>query len=127
MNSNLRLKIFIVSIVLTLTILRIFLFIFPSANLNLGYYNIHHLYIGAFLIIISLTFFILGIVNKPVIIFAGISSALVLDEIVYLIATDGSDTHYNTVISLVGAVILTTTIIAFVFILHNINKKKVRI
>ena len=106
--------------------IRIFLFIFPSANLNIGNYNIHHLYIGAFLIIIALTFFILGIVNKYIIIFAGISSALVLDQIVYLIATNGSDASYLTLVSLIGAFILSAIVILFAFILHNINKNKVR-
>ena len=96
MTIDQRIKIFIRSLIITLIAVRTYLFFFPSANLNIGKYNVHHLYIGAFLIIIVLIFFIFNIVNKFTVTIAGISSALVLDEIVYLIATDGSDAAYLT-------------------------------
>ena len=125
MQIKSQIKIFISSLILTLIIIRFFLFLSPTANLNIGRYNIHHLYLGAFLIIVSLVFFILDIVNNIVIVLAGFSSALVLDEIVYLIATDGSDKAYLTPISLGGAIILTAIVLIFTVFLYRYNKQKV--
>ena len=121
-----RIKIFVTSLILTLSIIRIFLFFFPSTNLNLGKYNIHHLFVGAFLVVIALIFFILNVVNNFIVVLAGISSALILDEIIYLVATDGSDTSYLTAISLWGAIISTAIILLFTIILHNLQKHEVR-
>ena len=120
-----RIKIFISSLLLTTSLLRIFLILFPATNLNFGKYNIHHLFIGAFLVVVALVFFILDIVNNIVIVLAGFSSALVLDEIVYLIATDGSDKAYLTPISLWGAIILTAIVLIFTVFLYRYNKQKV--
>ena len=125
MQIKSQIKIFIGSLILTLMIIRFFLFLSPSVNLNIGSYNIHHLYLGAFLIIVSLIFFILNIVNKFIIVLAGVSSALVLDEIVYLIATDGSDKAYLTPISLGGTIILTAIVLIFTVFLYRYNKQKV--
>ena len=121
-----RIKNYIISLISTLVLLRIFLFLSPSTNLNIGKYNIHHLFVGAFLSIIILILLILSIVNNFIVVLAGISSALVLDEIIYLIATDGSDTSYLTAASLWGAIILTIIIVLLTFILYNTNKQKVR-
>lgn len=87
-------------------ILRAALFISPSINLNLGATNIHHLFIGAFLLVVAVIFLLLGFANRALILAAGVASGLVLDEIVYLIATDGSDGAYLAPVSFVGALIL---------------------
>ena len=121
-----RIKNYIISLISTLVLLRIFLFLYPTTNLNLGKYNIHHLFVGAFLSIIILILLILNIVNNFIVVLAGTSSALVLDEIAYLIATDGSDTSYLTAVSLWGAILLTIIIVLLTFILYNTNKQKVR-
>lgn len=123
MQIKSRIKIFISSLLLTIILLRIFLFVFPSANFNLGKYNIHHLFVGAFLLIVALIFFILNIANNFIIALAGFSSALVLDEIIYLIATDGSDASYLTRVSLWGAIILTSIIIVFAIILYSLQTR----
>ena len=121
-----RIKNYIISLISTLVLLRIFLFLYPTTNLNLGKYNIHHLFVGAFLSIIILILLILNIVNNFIVVLAGTSSALVLDEIAYLIVTDGSDTSYLTAVSLWGAILLTIIIVLLTFILYNTNKQKVR-
>lgn len=124
MTINQRISTFIISVLATLVLLRLFLIVSPSANLYIFSYNIHHLFIGAFLIIILLVLFIFNIINKFTLIFAGISSALVLDEIVYLIATDGSDAEYLSSVSAWGAIILTLIILIFTIVLYNLNKSK---
>ncbi len=126
MDIKKRTSIFISSLLITLIVLRIFLSIFPSANLDIGKYNIHHLFVGAFLIIVAVIFFVFDIVNNFLIVLAGFSSGLILDEIVYLIATDGSDASYLTAVSLLGVIISTSIIIVITFIGYKITQQKVR-
>ncbi|MEK9166255.1 MAG: hypothetical protein AAB846_00810, partial [Patescibacteria group bacterium] len=102
---------FIATLLTTLFTARVSLFISPLSNLNLGSYNIHHLFPSAFLLVITVIFLIIGIRNKPVIMLAGVASALVVDEIIYLIATDGSDLAYLTPVSFWGAVTLTLVVL----------------
>ena len=124
MELKKRLSVFITSLLFTIVLLRVFLSISPSTNLHFFGYNIHHLFIGAFLIVITLILFLFDIINKFTIMLAGISSALVLDEIIYLIATDGSDASYLTLTSLWGAIFLTGIILIFAIILYNQQKHK---
>ena len=126
MEFKKRISIFIISLLFTIVLLRAFLSVLQSTNLNFFGYNIHHLFIGAFLTVILLLLFIVGIINKITIILAGISSALILDEIVYLIATDGSDASYLTAVSLWGAIALTAIILILAIILYNIRKHKLK-
>ncbi|MDO8656301.1 MAG: hypothetical protein Q7K45_03605 [Nanoarchaeota archaeon] len=100
-----KIHIFTVALVLTFIITRIYLWLFPHANFNLGPYNIHHLYVGAVLLILSAIFMVAGISNKMVIILAGISSALILDQLVFLTATDGGDLTYLGKTSLWGGAV----------------------
>ncbi|MBI2146459.1 hypothetical protein HYU22_03905 [Candidatus Woesearchaeota archaeon] len=118
-----RLGLFAISLLATLIMLRTFLLFSPSSNLYIFGYNIHHLFIGSFLIVVLLVFLIFGILNNFTIILAGISSSLVLDEIVYLLATDGSDASYLSSASLFGAIILTTIILILAIVLY-IKKHK---
>lgn len=103
-----RVILLIASIVLTFVCFRVYLVIFPHTNLDIGAYNIHHLFTGLILITLG---------ALPLIIFrgdnrwcdvatltfgAGLSMAL--DQWVYLIVTDGSDLAYLSPISLSGAI-----------------------
>ena len=124
MELKQKTKIFLISLIATLILLRLFLTFSPSTNLNFFGHNIHHLFIGSFLVVVVLVFFISNIVNKFTIILAGIGSALVLDEIVYLIATDGNDVSYLSYVSLLGVIILTAIIIILTIILYSFNKQK---
>jgi len=76
--------------------LRIYLYFLPSTNLDIGSFNIHHLFVGILLIIVA---------GLPLILFSGLSRlfkfssiafgsglSLILDEWLYLIVTDGSVT-----------------------------------
>ena len=122
MELKQKTKIFLISLIATLILLRLFLTFSPSTNLNFFGHNIHHLFIGSFLVVVVLVFFISNIVNKFTIILAGIGSALVLDEIVYLIATDGSDISYLSSVSLFGAIVLTAIILILAVVLYNQQK-----
>lgn len=125
MKLKQRVSLFIGSLIITIIILRIFLQLSPSTNLDVGVYNVHHLFIGAFFAVIAVVLLLFNIVNRAVIIIAGISSALVLDEIIYLIATDGSDVSYLTAVSFWGSIVMTLIILFLIIVLYYFNKQKV--
>lgn len=119
MQLKQRAKIFTLGMVGIFITFRIFLYFFPFTNTNVGLYNIHHLYTGAFLLILTTVALLLGMVNRFTVILAGISSGLVLDEIVYLITTDGSDLSYNTQASFIGAVVLITLVLIWTWAAYS--------
>lgn len=109
---------FITALLLAFILVRLYLWLLPRANIYLIGYNIHHLYLGSVLLIFTVIALIAGIKNKAIIILAGISSALILDQLVFLIATDGADATYLGRISLVGgivAVLITTAIASAIY------------
>ena len=73
-------------------------------------YLVHHLYTGALIVIPAAFILAFGARHRLVAILTrvalGIGSAMVLDEMVYLVATNASDTDYVSALSLWGGVIL---------------------
>jgi hypothetical protein len=98
------------SMVVTVALLRLYLYFSPDTDLNVGRYNIHHLFIGLLLITaggVPLAIFH-GSTHRlglALIIF-GVGLGMALDEWVYLIATDGSNASYLLPISFWGGVIV---------------------
>lgn len=99
------------SMIITFALLRAFLHVAPNTDLNVGRYNIHHLFTGLLLIVIG------GI---PLAIFQnqsrwldlsrlifGAGLGMALDEWVFLIATDGSNASYLLPVSFWGGVVVT--------------------
>lgn len=90
-------------------ILRAFLYFAPNTDLNIGRYNIHHLFTG--IIVMTITGILLalfegdGSSRNAVACGFGIGLGLVLDEWVYLIATDGSNAAYWLPVSVWGGII----------------------
>lgn len=115
---------YLIPFLATIILTRIYLYIFPFTNLDLGQYNIHHLFLGSFLLVITTILFIFEINLSYILALSGISSALIVDELTYLIATDGSDLAYLTPVSLVGAIILTTLIVTLVGGLYYVKQKR---
>lgn len=94
-----------VAFLMTFLLVRIVLHSFPALNLNAGPYNVHHLFVGSFLLVITTIFFVCRYSNNITFSAGGISSALIIDELIYLIATDGSDKSYLSSVSLNGALL----------------------
>src|SRR5262245_16393971 len=82
----------------------------PEADLFILGYNVHHLYTGAVLAIPAA--FVVAFESQPgfvrwtALVTLGIGSAMVLDQVIYLITTDGSNASYLKPISLWGAIVL---------------------
>ena len=98
------------SLVLTFVVLRASLYLSPNSNLDIGPYNIHHLFTGLLLIVAA------GIplvvvdghtrMHDASTLAFGAGLGLALDEWVYLIATDGSDAAYLLPVSFWGGAIM---------------------
>jgi len=102
--------ILICSMSLTFALLRIYLHFSPNTDLNVGPYNIHHLFTG--LLLITAGGLPLAILNgsTPRLNLArwifGVGLGMALDEWVYLITTDGSNASYLLPISFWGGVVV---------------------
>src|SRR5438552_18903429 len=86
-------------------------------------YLVHHLFIGALIEIPAAFILAFGTRNRllerlaPVAL--GIGSAMILDEITYLVATKATDEDYVSVTSLVGAIILISIATGFLLLLYK--------
>jgi hypothetical protein len=112
---------------LTFALLRAYLHFSPNTDLNIGHYNIHHLFTGLLLIVaggiplaimdastwgLDLARWIFG---------AGLGMAL--DEWVYLIATDGSNASYLLPVSFWGGVVVIGLALAYTATLMFFGKR----
>ena len=92
-------------------------------------YLVHHLFTGALIVIPAAFVLAFGARNRllavlaPV--FLGIGSAMVLDEITYLIATKATDEDYVSAVSLCGAIMLISLAAALLFVLYRFHRDKV--
>lgn len=124
------------SLWLTLLILRGYLYFYPGTNLNFGQYNIHHLFTGIVMVVVAAV--PLGLngcgggdgrgklnenLSSILVILLGIGASLVLDEWVYLIATDGSDSAYWLPVSVIGALIAHLLLTGYLLVLTLLQAK----
>lgn len=115
------------TILITFAGMRAYLHHSPGTNLDVGAYNIHHLFTGLLLITLG---------ALPLVLFHGASrwldvSAIVfgagmsmaLDEWVYLITTDGSDASYLLPISLWGGAVMVALTLVYLGILIWVGRR----
>lgn len=100
----------VTTMIVTFVILRVWLHLSPNSDLNIFGYNIHHLFTG--LLFVALGGIPLSIfegqsrwLNMARVAF-GVGLSMALDEWVFLIATDGSNSSYLLPVSLWGGVIV---------------------
>ena len=97
----------------------------PNTDLYILGHNVHHLFVGA-LMAISAAFVLAFRPDLPWLTLAalallGSGSAMVLDQIVFLIATDGSNASYLKPISLWSAVVLEALAVALLLLLYALS------
>ncbi len=118
----------IISLVGTFIFLRVSLYISPNSNFDVAGYNIHHLYTGIVVLTLAVIPLLLlkhvGRIIDILIITFGIGLSLVLDEWVYLIATDGSDASYLTPTSFWGGVIAIAITVFYIILIALFAKKE---
>jgi hypothetical protein len=93
----------------------------PNADLFVAGYNVHHLYTGVLIEIPAAFVLALGPPSSDLralaLLALGVGSAMVLDQVVYLVATDGTNQAYLRPISLWGAVVLEGLAVALLLVL----------
>lgn len=128
--SRQRLWLIVGSMLLTFVTLRVYLHFSPNTDLNIGPYNIHHLYVGLLLILIG---------GMPLAIFQGegwlldvativfgVGLSMALDEWVYLITTDGTNASYLLPISFWGGVAMIALACGYAVTLYLCGPKKLK-
>jgi hypothetical protein len=94
----------------TFAILRASLYFAPDTDLNVGAYNVHHLFTGLLLVaaggIVAVVLEGGGRALDVATAVFGIGLGMALDEWVYLIATDGTNASYLLPVSLWGGAIM---------------------
>ncbi len=107
---------------------RVYLSFNPYTNFDIGQYNIPHLFTG--ILLFTLGAIPLALINSRrrwldlarVVMFIGLS--LVLDEWVYLIATDGSDDMYLSAVSWWGSGIMISLACIYVIAIVMVQKRR---
>ncbi len=114
-------RILIAAVVLTFVALRIVLSLCPNSDFDIAGYNIHHLFTG--LVFITLGGIPLAVFRGTsrrldlALVTFGIGLAMALDEWVYLIATDGSNSSYLLPVSFWGGLVVILTAIGYTMLL----------
>jgi hypothetical protein len=105
------------SMVLTFALMRAYLHFSPDTDLNIGRYNIHHLFTGLLLIAAGgIPLAILRASTRGLALARwvfGVGLGMALDEWVFLIATDGSNASYLLPISFWGGVVVIGLALAY--------------
>ncbi len=131
--NKLRVKILFFTLITTFLVIRLILYISPNADFNIAGYNIHHLYTGILLVLFAGIPLIIFSHSSRVLDFAtavfGVGLSLILDEWLYLIATDGSNSAYFLPVSIWGGLIfigITCFYIGILYFTHynSDNNKK---
>ena len=104
------LTLLLVAMVGTVTVLRASLALSPNSDFNVLGYNIHHLFTGVLIVTACAIPLAVGVaagrLRDALVAGLGVGLGLVLDEWVYLIATDGTNASYLLPVSFWGAVIV---------------------
>ena len=114
------LVLFCTTVVVTVIAVHVFLFVLPKANIYIGKRNLHHLYIGAAILVLTVTLLVAGISNPYTIVLAGVAASLVLDELVYLATTRGSDKDYFTTVSYLEAAASVGVVLLFAYAVSQV-------
>ncbi|NQY36962.1 MAG: hypothetical protein HRT37_18760 [Alteromonadaceae bacterium] len=99
----------------------------PNTNLEIGPYQIHHLFTGLLLIIFAGIPLVLFNCDDRLLDFAsilfGMGLSMALDEWVYLIVTDGSDSAYLLPVSFWGGTLLVGLVFVYIIVLSLYSRK----
>ena len=105
--------------------LRLYLHLVQVQHIYPGGYLVHHLFFGSMIVIPAAFLLAFGTrYVKLVRIALGVGTGMILDEMVYLVATPASDADYVSRISLVGSVALTFAAVIGLLILYAVHRQK---
>ena len=110
MSDRRRAKLILGALLLTFVVVRLALWRSPDSDFDVAGYNIHHLFTGVLMATVAGIPLVLRpgrsrVLDAACLVF-GAGLALSLDEVVYLIATDGSNASYLLPVSFWGGVVV---------------------
>jgi len=106
--------------------LRLYLHLVHVRHIYPGGYLLHHLFIGVLLLIPAAFLLAFGTRYRVLARLAlGVGAGLILDEVVYLVGTDGSDAGYVSRTSLLGSMVLISLAIILLLILYLRHRNEV--
>jgi hypothetical protein len=110
MSDRRRARLILASLLLTFLVVRLALWRSPDSDFDVAGYNIHHLFTGLLIAVAAGIPLVLRAghsrgLDVACVLF-GVGLALALDEVVYLIATDGSNASYLLPVSFWGGVVV---------------------
>jgi hypothetical protein len=105
---------------------RLYLHLIHVRHIYPAGYLLHHLFTGTLIVIPSAFILAFGTRNRLITFLApgalGIGSAMVLDELVYLVATKATDNDYISPLSLWTATIFISTAVLFLVFLYRCHR-----
>jgi hypothetical protein len=116
----------LVPMLLTFVCQRLYLHLIRVQHIHAAGYLLHHLFTGTLILIPSAFILAFGTRNRLLTFLApaalGIGSAMVLDELVYLVATKATDNDYISPLSLWGATIFMSVAVLFLVFLYRCHR-----
>jgi hypothetical protein len=108
-------------------LLRASLALSPNSDFNALGYNVHHLFTGILIVAASAIPLALGVGagrgRDRLVVALGLGLGLVLDEWVYLIATDGTNASYLLPVSFWGGVIVIGAAVIYAIIWYVVRRR----
>ncbi len=106
--------------------LRLYLHLVRVWHIYPGGYLVHHLFIGVFLLLPAALALAFGPRRRSMHALAniavGIGSAMILDELIYLMVTRATDADYVSPISLFGAIVCVALAVTPLFVLYGLHR-----
>src|SRR5215475_7055196 len=116
----------LVPMLLTFICQRLYLHLIHLQHIYPAGYLLHHLFTGTLIVIPSAFILAFGTRNRLLTFLApatlGIGSAMILDEVVYLVATKASDSDYISPLSLWGATIFISVAALLLLFLYRCHR-----
>jgi hypothetical protein len=105
--------------------LRLYLHLVHVRHIYPGGYLVHHLFVGVLILIPAALLLAFGTRHRVLArVGVGVSTGLILDEIVYLVATKASDADYVSRTSLVGSLVLVSLVVIFLLVLYALHREE---
>lgn len=110
----------------TFVCLRLYLHLAGVRHIYPGGFLVHHLFIGVLIALPAAFLLAFELRNIALVRFAlvalGIGSALILDEVTYLVATKGTDADYVSRVSLLGAIGFISAAVILLLAIYRVNR-----
>src|SRR5947207_10803179 len=129
LTAKQTLRLILVPMLATFVCQRLYLHLVRVQHIYPAGYLVHHLFFGALIVVPAAFILAFGTRNRLLGFLApialGIGSAMILDEVTYLVVTKATDDDYVSPVSLIGAIILislATVLLMALYRLHRENR-----